>query len=131
MVAIIKALLIFGLLLLGGCADALRELKDDPAIVAISGTWFRIGLSPSPAAGGIPLPSIELGRGVIVRAGGDREIRIKVGERAELPSMTLVPERNVLQTSEDKLGSETSLEIQAGRPRLRATNKNEISTSVP
>src|SRR5512139_3951815 len=87
MVAIVKALLLFFFFLLGGCVGAFEQLKDDPAVVAVSGTWLRIGLSPSPAAGGMPLPAIEIGRGVIVRAGGDREIRIKVGERAEVPTM--------------------------------------------
>lgn len=56
--------------LLGGCAETLRELRKDPAIVGANGFYVTIGIEPMDMLGvPIPLPTIKLGYGSVWRIG--------------------------------------------------------------
>ena len=55
-----------------GCSTIppiVRQLKDDPAIIAVTGFYASIGFDPSPTNGMTPLPHIALGHGTSVRLG--------------------------------------------------------------
>ena len=74
-----KVALLLCCLFLGGCADSLRELANDPAIVGFTGFRLRFGLNPAPEVGGAPLPNIEISYGTLWRIGGNRDVSITVG----------------------------------------------------
>ncbi len=50
-------------------SSIVRELKEDPAVVATTGFYTSIGFDPSPSTGMVPLPNIKLGHGTAVRVG--------------------------------------------------------------
>ena len=54
---------------LAGCADLVKELKEDPAILGTTGFYVSIGFDPSPQNSFFPLPHVKLGHGAAWRVG--------------------------------------------------------------
>ena len=75
-----RFILVVSLFFVSGCAQAIHELKTDPAITGITGFWVHLGIEASPSTGGIPFPTLKFGHGTIWRVGVSDEVTIKAGE---------------------------------------------------
>jgi len=75
-----RFILVVSLFFVSGCAQAIHELKTDPAITGITGFWVHLGMEASPSTGGIPFPTLKFGHGTIWRVGVSDDVTVQVGE---------------------------------------------------
>src|SRR5258706_11243719 len=66
--------------------ETIKALAKDPAVVSASGFFLSLGVTPSAATGGYPMPQLQLGYGTFVRCGMHDECLIAAGATGKIES---------------------------------------------